>query len=260
MKITFKSDIKHILSTLSLVYLSPYAHQQLDALFIHTCCLLVTHALRIVNNGKSNTLSISHIANATRILFTGELCTNLLIQGDKIINETTHPITPIISVSTMSTLLSFIVPRKIHIASKCAWYIAYVMEYFCVELLDLTLSQTFLNHRDYITPHDLYMGIQIDSELKHFYTSNSFMILNQYPEHEKNLLLPTHPFTEIIREITTQIEHEPIKISKPCFNTLQYYIEQYVIKILKKSNHVCQYNGRSKLTGNDIQFVIDNLN
>ena len=144
------------------------------------------------------------------------------------------------------------------------------MEYFCVEILDLASTQTFLRNGTSVTPRDLFMGIQTDKELKIFFDKNSFIILGQglAPEHMDagnliqqggDILLPKHPFSEIVRELVTRIEQSPTKVSKSCFITLQYYIEQRIVELLRKSNKICQHANRSKVTPEDIQFAYDNL-
>ena len=53
---------------------------------------------------------------------------------------------------------------------------------------------------------------------------------------------------------------DKIKISKEVFIILQYYIEQFIIKILYNSNFLAIHSGRIKIISTDIAFVSYLLN
>ena len=55
-------------------------------------------------------------------------------------------------------------------------------------------------------------------------------------------------------------ENNSLKISKDVFIILQYYIEQFIIKILHNSNLLAIHSGRIKIVSIDIAFISYLLN
>ena len=62
------------------------------------------------------------------------------------------------------------------------------------------------------------------------------------------------PFERFVRSIISQ-NNEKMKISKNVFIILQYYIEQYVVNLLKDANLAAIHTGRVKLMLSDIEFI-----
>lgn len=62
------------------------------------------------------------------------------------------------------------------------------------------------------------------------------------------------PFERFVRS-TVNINNEGMKISKNVFIILQYYIEQYVVDILRDANAAAIHAGRVKLMLSDIEFI-----
>ena len=78
-------------------------------------------------------------------------------------------------------------------------------------------------------------------------------------KHQKTsncLILPKFSFERFVRVIFKEIQqHENQKISKDVFIVLQYFIEQYIVNILKNANFLAIHAGRVKLMPVDIGLV-----
>jgi histone H3 len=68
------------------------------------------------------------------------------------------------------------------------------------------------------------------------------------------LIFAKHPFERYTRAIIARY-HPTMKISKDVFSILQYYIEQYIVNVLKDSNDAAIHCGRVKLMSVDIRFI-----
>ena len=68
------------------------------------------------------------------------------------------------------------------------------------------------------------------------------------------LIFAKHPFERYTRNIIAK--HQPsMKISKDVFTILQYFIEQYIVDVLKDANSAAIHCGRVKLMPGDIKFI-----
>lgn len=78
-------------------------------------------------------------------------------------------------------------------------------------------------------------------------------------KHQKTsncLILPKFSFERFVRVIFKEIQqNESQKISKDVFIVLQYFIEQYIVNILKNANFLAIHAGRVKLMPVDIGLV-----
>jgi histone H3 len=71
------------------------------------------------------------------------------------------------------------------------------------------------------------------------------------------LTFPKHPFEKLIRNmIPINTNDEKSKISKGVFIVLQYFIEQYLVDVLRGANRIAIHCGRVKLMGSDIQIMM----
>ena len=67
-----------------------------------------------------------------------------------------------------------------------------------------------------------------------------------------NLILSKSPFEKVVRTIFKKNNVDNQKIGKDVFVALQYFIEQYIVKLLKNSNFLAIHNSRVKLIPSDI--------
>ena len=78
--------------------------------------------------------------------------------------------------------------------------------------------------------------------------------IKKYQKMSNCLTFAKFPFERIVRSVVNK--YKPgMKISKDVFIILQYYIEQYVVDILKDANAAAIHAGRVKLMLTDIDFI-----
>jgi histone H2A len=78
--------------------------------------------------------------------------------------------------------------------------------------------------------------------------------IKKFQKMSNCLTFAKFPFERVVRQIVNQ-NNSSMKISKDVFIILQYYIEQYIVGILKDANAVAIHSGRVKLMSNDIEFI-----
>ena len=78
--------------------------------------------------------------------------------------------------------------------------------------------------------------------------------IRKYQKMSNCLTFAKFPFERFVRNIVNKYNFG-MKISKDVFIILQYYIEQYVVSILKDSNTAAIHAGRVKLMVTDIEFI-----
>jgi len=62
------------------------------------------------------------------------------------------------------------------------------------------------------------------------------------------------PFERLVRRLISQYQ-DGVKISKEVFVISQYYIEQYIVDLLRDANATAVHSGRVKLLPTDIEFI-----
>ena len=78
--------------------------------------------------------------------------------------------------------------------------------------------------------------------------------IKKYQKMSNCLTFAKFPFERVVRGIVNK-NNSSMKISKDVFIILQYYIEQYVVDILKDANMAAIHAGRVKLMLTDIEFI-----
>lgn len=173
-------------------------------------------------------------------------------------------------------------------------YFATVLEEITKSILIPAVKLSQENNRARITIRDLELAVRTDSELDALFQrfNLSFLgggvvpfihesLLNKKPRKKKKdeevekkghrfrpgtvslrdirkyqkvsncLTFAKLPFERLVRNKLP----EGMKISKDTFIVLQYYIEQYIVDILKDSNLAAIHSGRVKLLPADIDFI-----
>ena len=78
--------------------------------------------------------------------------------------------------------------------------------------------------------------------------------IKKFQKMSNCLTFAKFPFERFVRATVNQ-NNEGMKISKSVFIILQYYIEQYVVDILRDANTAAIHAGRVKLMLSDIEFI-----
>ena len=90
--------------------------------------------------------------------------------------------------------------------------------------------------------------------------------IKKYQKLSDTLLFPKSSFEKFVRQIFKENivsvcdENCSLKISKEVFIIIQYYIEQFIVKILHNSNFLAIHSGRVKVLSIDIAFTSYLLN
>jgi histone H3 len=172
-------------------------------------------------------------------------------------------------------------------------YFAAVLEHIVIDVLVLAVKLSQENNRVRITIRDLELAVRTDPQLNSLFQkfNLSFLgggvvpyihesLLNKKPRKKKKdeiekkghrfrpgtvslrdirkyqkvsncLTFAKLPFERLVR---SKLE-DGMKISKDTFVVLQYYIEQYIVDILRDSNSAAIHCGRVKLLPADIDFI-----
>lgn len=176
-------------------------------------------------------------------------------------------------------------------------FLAAVLEYLTQDILQLSAELTNDNNRVRITIRDLELSVRTDPELSSLFTKCSIefigggvvpfihrSLLSKKPQkkntgpNKKNrrfrpgtvairdikkfqklsncIIFSKLPFEKYTRQIISRY-NEKVKISKQLFIVLQYYIESYIIGILRDANKISNHCKRVKLIPEDIDLVCE---
>jgi histone H3/H4 len=97
-----------------------------------------------------------------------------------------------------------------------------------------------------------------DVKKSHRFRSGTVAIreIKKFQKTSNCLTFARFPFERLVRKIINT-NTNGIKISKDVFVIVQYYIEQYIVSILKDANTAAIHTGRVKLMESDIKFICD---
>ena len=290
------------------------AKQQLNSFL----CTLAKHISRIAKeltiHGKKKTISDKEISNSIKIVLSGGLLDNSILEGEKSVNifnnsgdkgSRQNKAGIIFPPSITEKFLRNFGYSKIMITNSSSVYLSAVLEYLTYEILDLSLNYCKENKRSRITIRDIEVTIRNDEEFSKIFRKINYVFLGggvipfihpsllvkrknkltiktnkkykfrpgtiaikdirKFQKLSDILLFPKSSFEKFVRQLfkennTANNMADKIKISKEVFIILQYYIEQFIIKILYNSNFLAIHSGRIKIISTDIAFVSYLLN
>ena len=163
-------------------------------------------------------------------------------------------------------------------------YLSSILENITEKILICSIENCNKNKRVRITIRDLELAIRLNDDLNHLFSTLyiTFLgggvipyihssLLNKKEKKKygtiaiKNikkqqklsntLLMSKLSFEKIVRNILNSFSGEPKKISRDVFTILQFFIEQYIIDLLKDSNFLAIHCQRKKLLPIDIQLT-----
>jgi histone H3 len=266
-------------------------------------------ASRLTEIADKKTVSDKEVANAVRVLFTGDLLNSCIEYGNKsVINFSKFPLTRssrhnkagiVFPPSLAEKFLRNFGYSNVMVTSTAPVFLAAVIEQVACEILVISTEYCNNNKRIRITIRDLHLAVGEDSELSTLFNklNISFLgggsipyihpcLLVKKPRKKKKNIDSTcdkkphrfRPGTVALREIkrlqkmsdcltfarlpferlvryVVQKNKPDMKISKNVLVILQYFIEQYVVDILKDANSAAIHAGRVKLMLVDIEFI-----
>lgn len=189
----------------------------------------------------------------------------------------------------------FLRKYKYFITETSSVCLASALEYITTYILANSVNIAIKFKRNRITIRDLELGIRYNSNLDTLFRKNNIMFLGggvtpfihsslikkngkkilrdkkssykykpgtvsirdikKYQKISNCLFLPKSPFEKLIREITEKRAGSNVKISKDSFGIIQYFMEQYVIDLLRDANFASIHASRLKLLPIDITFA-----
>jgi histone H2A len=300
----FDSYINRTLKNVSGNEITNNARQQLNSVLIHFTRIASENAVNYAEITKKKTVSIQEIRGAVELMFGGKLQELAVAQGvaavqtyeedQKESSEKTGKKTKsrqtragiVFPPSVIERFLRNFGYSKIMITNTAPVFLAAVVEFFTVQILEGACEITKNNRKVRITVRDLELATGSDAELKEAFLRNrlSFVgggvvphihpfLLKRVPKpNGKNgstavkeikkyqktgdcLMFARHPFEMIVREICGRIK-DKMKISKDVFVYLQYIIEQRLVNILQLANNLTVYSKRLKVFPMDIEMVL----
>ncbi len=265
--------------------------QQLNSIICILAKTISNISMKLSEISGKKTISDSVISNAVTILFSGNLCKNAIIEAQKAV-EKFNIISPTKG-NTRNTKAGIIFPpsisenflrnfgySKIMITNTAPVFLATILEYFLIEILLLSCRIT---NKTRITIRDLQLSVYNDVELSLLFNKlnisflgggvipyihptlmikkktdkiSNFRTITEMKKIQNNdcLVFSKLPFEKLVRDIVNK-SNPKMKISKDVFIILQYFIEQYIVSILRDSNDLSIYCGRVKLIKSDIEFI-----
>lgn len=289
------------------------AKQQLNSFLCIIAKYIAKIAIDLTIYGKKKTISDKEISNAIKIIISGGLLKNSILEGEKAVNvfktnnikgSRQNKAGIIFAPSIAEKFLRHFGYSKIMITSYAPVYLSAVLEYLTYEILDLSLNNCKDNKRSRIIIRDMELSIRNDEEFDKLFTKLNILFLGggvipfihpsllnkkkkkpviknnnkkykfkpgtiaikdikKYQKLSDTLLFPKSSFEKFVRQIFKDNkieENNSLKISKDVFIILQYYIEQFIIKILHNSNLLAIHSGRIKIVSIDIAFISYLLN
>jgi len=228
---------------------------QVNYILITFCRIVIEQCLQLLENVNKPMLNLKTLINSLRLLFTGETLRGMA----SMIEDTKETYIPRYFIKNLTKEIR----PTIKIAKKFNLGLATIIEYLCINILELSSFQTMKERRVRITTRDLYLGIHHDKELSTLFKVHKIMIINggvvplsgSKIQKGNNLLIPKLPFCNMIRYICKDIEGTDVKISKDTFTLLQYCIETYVVDFIRKAKRITSLHGRTKMVETDMMSV-----
>lgn len=191
--------------------------------------------------------------------FSGELYKNILKETEYYINHSQQLVFPTSQIKISIRKHNYN-NNKYIFTDDYAVFTSAMLEYVLIEILDLSCTQSIKCNSHVITPRNIFLAIHYDTELSLMCNSLKICILGTglFPTSDNSrLLIPKSSFESFISQ-TCNAVNPNIKISKKANTFLQYYIEHYIAKLLKKVNETCIQFDKSHIKKKDIEYIYIN--
>jgi len=261
------------------------AKQQLNSFLLIILKCICTYIFNLISITKKKTITIKEVENSLKLVLSGELLSNSIKEGNKSCEiYTTNDIKGnrqnkakiIFPVSVIENFLRNN-NTNIMISALVPVYIASVLEYLTYEILDMSVILTNEYKHNRITVRDLELSVRNDIEFDLLFKKHNISFLGGgvipyiheslikkkstlsiqniiKQQNKTSLIFSKLPFKKLVRHIFKSKLNHPIKICKNVFIILQYFIEQYIIKLLYESNFLSIHAGRVKMIPIDIDL------
>ena len=172
----FETYISKILKELSLKNgITSNSKQQLNSAICIIAKQISTTVIKLTEISKKKTISSKEVSNAVSIIFTGELALNAITEGNKSIINFSNKLSKgssrqgkagiVFPPSITEKFLRNFGYSKIMVTSTAPVFLAAVLEYLTIEILESSCKLANDNKRIRITIRDLQLSISNDEEL-----------------------------------------------------------------------------------------------
>ena len=290
------------------------AKQQINSLLCILTKYISNKVINLIMISKKKTVSEKEIANALKIILSGELLNNSVSEGEKACSNFKNYkednigkgilykqnkagiIFPPALIEKFLRQFGYV---KVMISTTAPVYLAAVLEYITFEILDLSNNYCKDNKRARINIRDVELSIRTDVELDNLCSKLNINLLGggvipfihssllkknikktlKHSEDNKinrrfhsgtvairdikkqqkfsdSLIFAKKSFEKFSRQIFNYKNHDiKKKKSKDILIVLQYFIEQYIVNVLRNANLLVIHAGRVKLLPVDIGLI-----
>ena len=241
---SFVLYISRVLRNISNHNLTKDSKHLLNCIVTETLLIILAHTESIFNREKI--WSPAHFEKIIDILFHGSLKLNMIEEGYRGISSKQS----IFSHSTFNWYMKQKKTNDIRIDINSSYFLARAIEYFCFEILDLSIAHAFIRNKIRIIPADIYNAICTDNDLNCFFKKCNIKLYSIQP-----LTFSTCNFQHVMKSICFNIHNTDIKFSKKSVLVLQEYIERFVIDTVEKAQQLSSYRNKHKIKKHDIEMT-----
>jgi len=253
----------HHISKISLdIPLSYPAKYQLNTILLTITKTLIVLSVRLTMYAEKKQMTLKTLERAASLLLSGDLLTNALHEGrtrlhmDNVKESMTFPV-EVFRQMTHLYAADYLKP-----VYKYPLYLACIVEYICTEILELSAIQAQKVERERVSPRDIYLAFQYDTELLAIYKYckiisirvGALPIKDKPKTQGKAIMLSKITYQKMIHKICTP---RTTTFSKQALNIVCHYIETYLLKILLWAD---KKHDQKYIDEKDIEYVYSILN
>jgi histone H3/H4 len=249
---SFHTQILILLKRISPCSITHTARTQVNVILQKILNKIINVSVQLLNDTGRTTLTTKTTTNAIRLLVTGELQKNMLVLGKQFRDEMAA--TCVFPPSLLRQQIKEFT-ASIRIGAFVSHFLSGVLEYLCVELLDVASLHCIKRHRRRIYSCDVQRSVEHDKEFHRLVRTLNIVICGG--KGTKELVLPRSYIENTIRTISREIEGENVKIAEPVLAWIHHYIEHYLKELLVQADKLCMHTQRVKIAPKDILFVLE---
>lgn len=263
------------------------AKKQLNSVMCILATIIHERCIKILLTSQKKTISVREISCAVKLTFTENLQIAINSECIKSLDKYNSSKQQCEKTSK-HTKLGMIFPpyvsekflrnfglSKALVSNSASIYLSNTLEYVCAEIIASAIKH-IPNKKSRISIREIELGIKNDFELNSLFLINNICLVGENvcslndTENTQNinasskmkrvqnvngcLFIPKTFFERLVRNCVQKYTGI-VKLNKTVLLTLQYIIEDYLVRLLKDANRLSIYTGRKKLTGDDINFI-----
>jgi len=239
---------------------------QLDQVLRYITLKIIARALEFQAISRS-TLTLETVIHAIESIFSGDLMLCAIHYGQKNIRRSTQDNQPHFSIKYFRTLIQMHIPEYMRLSKQIAPFLTSILEYLCFEILDLAISQAYIQDTYTVEVYHLHQGTQIDLEIKRLLQNLGIVWFTTI--HDKlqtagsitrditrdPLIITKTAFRRSLKPLLQTSTDSTLKIDKHAMMLLQFHLEKWTIQWLQHAYELCKHANRIKVTQKDLLFA-----